>query len=164
MPGGVKKTRKGRKPTKKLEAKTASELVKIADKEYSRYIRLRDSRGDAYSRKGKCITCSKTLTVLDGGKFMKNAQNGHFMSRGFHITRYDDMNCNLQCSYDNAWRDKRDMTSAYAKALDKRYGAGVAQGLEELAKQDGGKKLLPKAELLDIIYTCRSYNKRILKG
>lgn len=159
MQGGAKKTRK---PRKKLEEKTASELTKIADMEYSRYIRLRDSEGDGYNRKGICITCNRSLAVLVDGKFVKNAQNGHFVGRGCHATRYDDMNCHLQCSYDNAWRDKRDMTDTYAKAVDKLYGKGTARELEGIAKQDGSKKLLPKADLLDIIYTCRNYIKNTL--
>lgn len=144
-----------------LEKKTAQQLVKVADEAYSKYIRLRDSAGDGENRTGTCVTCSRPLQVLVEGRFYRG-QNGHFVSRGFMITRYDDMNCHLQCSHCNAWRDKRDMTSAYAKAVDKLYGKGCADELEELTKQDGSKRIPPKEELLDIIYTCRAYIKRTL--
>lgn len=151
-----------KKPRKTLAQKTARELVKPADDEFSRYIRLRDSDGDGNNRTGTCITCSRPLAVLVDGKFVKNAQNGHFVGRGAHITRYDEMNCHLQCAHCNAWRDKRDMTKAYAAAIDKKYGKGTADELEALGKQDGAYKLLPKQELLDLITTCRNYINRTL--
>ena len=78
------------------------------------------------------------------------------------VTRFDEMNCHLQCAHCNAWRDKYDMTQAYAKAIEKRYGKGTVAELTELSKQDGAHRLPKKEELLDIIYTCRAYIKRTL--
>lgn len=148
------------KPRKKLEEKTARELTKVADQEYSRYIRLRDSHGGE-TRTGTCITCGRHLTVYSNGKWGEG-QNGHFITRGFMVTRFDDMNCHLQCAHCNAWRDKYDMTQAYAKEVEKRYGKGTVAELIELSKQPASQKLLLKVDLLDIIYTCRAYVKKVL--
>lgn len=152
------------KPKKRvpLEQKTAQQLVKVADEAFSKYIRLRDSEGDSKNRSGSCITCGRPLAVLVDGKFNRG-QNGHFVSRGFMVTRFDDMNCHLQCEHCNNWRDKRDMTSAYAKAVDKLYGKGCADELEALTKEENSRRLPPKADLLDIITTCRAYIKRTLE-
>ncbi len=78
------------------------------------------------------------------------------------VTRFDDMNCHLQCAHCNAWRDKYDMTQAYAKAVEKRYGKGTVAELVVLSQQPAAQRLLPKADLLDIIQTCREYIKKEL--
>jgi len=146
-----------------LEKKTASQLVKVADEAFSKYIRLRDSEKQPNgSFVGKCIDCSKVKTVYAEGRWLKGTDNGHYVSRGVMLLRYDEMNCNLQDSHCNAWRDKGDVDRDYTKAVDKKYGKGVAAELKALAKQQGSHKIPPKEELLDIIYTCRAYIKKTL--
>lgn len=99
--------------------------------------------------------------MYEEGKW-REGQNGHFITRGFMVTRFDDMNCHLQCAHCNAWRDKYDMTQSYAKAVEKLYGKGTVEELIELSQQPHAQRLLPKPDLLDIIYTCRAYIKKEL--
>lgn len=151
------------KPRVPLEKKTAQQLVPVADEAFSKYIRLRDSvRQPDGSYIGTCIDCSKVKVVYRGGRWLKGTDNGHYISRGVHSLRYDEMNCNLQDSHCNAWRDKGDVERDYRKALDKKYGNGTAAELKALSKEPVSHKIPPKDELLDIIYTCRAYIKREL--
>lgn len=150
------------KPRKKLEEKTASELIKPADEAFSKYIRLRDSAWVDGRRVGHCVDCDKVKIVYSDGKWTKGTDNGHYVSRGVMSMRYDEMNCHLQDSHCNAWRDKSDVERDYSKALDKLYGKGTAQELKDLSKEPNSRRLPPKADLLDIIYTCRAYIKKEL--
>lgn len=150
------------KPRKKLEEKTAQQLVKPADDAFSKYIRLRDSAWDGDRRVVKCIDCDRVGVVYAGGKWKKGFDNGHYITRGVMTLRYDEMNCNAQSAHCNAWRDKGDVYKDYTKAVDKKYGKGVAKELRDMSKLDGAKKIPPKEDLLDIIYTCRAYIKKEL--
>ena len=70
------------------------DLKKILDDWYSRWIRLK------YTKKGycECYTC--------GRKFHpKDLQNGHFFSRTFTPTRWDDDNCRPQCVQCNIFKE-----------------------------------------------------------
>jgi len=86
---------------KRLEQKTAQQLVKEADKYFSKYVRVRDSELDEDEYIGTCITCSKTgtIAVIEDGKlrFTKGWDAGHFISRGNKVVRFADENVNLQC-------------------------------------------------------------------
>lgn len=155
---GIKRKPKAKKtkPRVPLEKKTASQLIGIADKEFSRYIRLRDSEYKNGAWVGVCIDCPKVITVITvNGKWTKSGNNGHYIGRGIHQLRYDEVNCNLQSSYCNAWEDKEKMLSNYAKALDAKYGSGTAKRLRQEGRLDGSRKRLTKAELLQVIHDCR---------
>jgi len=116
-----------------------------ADEWFSKYVRLRDSEriGDKFV--GQCITSGKEMTVCwydeekKKWRWTKGSNLGHFVGRGidggWHWLRYDEENCNLQSAYDNAWRDKESMISAYKKALDMKYGTGTAKKLIKAGKQ-----------------------------
>lgn len=141
------KQRKKRRPSD-LSKCSAQQLVKIADGYFSKYIRLRDSSSTASGRVGTCISCSRQLTVIDAeGKWNPSAQNGHYVSRGNHETRFDEENCNLQCAHCNAWRDKIDMINAYRAGLEDKYGDGTADKLEAMPKRYAPHK----DELLQVI-------------
>lgn len=122
---------------RKLEQKTAQQLVKEADKYFSWYIRLRDS--DYVKEKsewqGTCISCPNSYLVafMDRGKlhFTNYVDNGHFVSRGHKIVRYDEENCNLQCKRCNKWLSGNAVN--YRLGLDAKYGAGTADKLIQLA-------------------------------
>lgn len=100
--------------TKKRAKPTISKLKKRADAVFSQYIRLRD--GDI------CITCRESGKTL---------QCGHFMSRRYNNTRFNEENCNAQCYrcnvlfYGEQYR--------YAQEIDLKYGAGTAKKLQALA-------------------------------
>lgn len=143
--------KKRRKPTPLLK-KTASQLVKEADKWFSRYIRLRDSVLVDGRWVCECIDgCKRKGVVYEDGKWKQGVDAGHFKTRGFHNLRFDEENVNGQSSYCNAWRDKDDMTTEYRKNLDAKYGNGTADKLDKLSKAPDSHKLLTKAEYLEII-------------
>jgi Bacteriophage Lambda NinG protein len=150
------------KPRKKLDEKTAQQLVKIADEAFSKYIRLRDGKWVDGKLVCACIDCGKVVVSYEDGRWRKGIENGHYITRGIMTLRYDEMNCNTQASYCNAWRDKGDVYKDYTRAVDKKYGKGVSKELRATSKLDGSRKIPPKDELLDIIYTCRAYIKRTL--
>ena len=88
---------------KKRKPPTITKLRRLADKEFSKYIRLRDTAKDGDNYVGKCITCSKTglVAYIHEGelKFTRGWSAGHFVTRGNLITRFNELNVNLQCTY-----------------------------------------------------------------
>ena len=104
--------------------KSISKLKKELDKWFSLFIRLRD----ATDHEGlcQCITCGKV------SHYKKGIQNGHFQSRRFMATRYDEQNCFSQCVACNMFRGGEQFR--FALALDAKYGEGTAQELEFLAR------------------------------
>lgn len=144
-----------------LEKKPIPYLIREADKQFSRYIRLRDSERKDEKWIGVCITCNKKIVVLDSGKWAVGLQNGHFIGRGNRFLRYDERNCNGQCAHCNAWRDKSDMLEAYEKGLDAKYGAGTAHQLKQEAKLNYTYKV-KREELLNIISDSKTQVEYIL--
>ena len=102
--------------------KTISKLKKELDKWFSLYIRLR------YSENGlvQCFTCGCVK------HYKKGMQNGHFQSRSFLATRFDEENCQPQCVGCNMF--KQGEQYKFALNLDSKYGEGKAEELEILAK------------------------------
>ena len=102
--------------------KTISKLKKELDKWFSLYIRLRDADFNGYSY---CFTCFKF-------DHYKRMQNGHFQSRRFLATRFDEENCQNQCPACNVFRYGEQYK--FALGLDTKYGEGKAEELEVLAR------------------------------
>lgn len=149
---------KKRKPRRTLEQKTAAQLVKEADKYFSKYVRLRDCESNGLEFIGTCITCTKTGPVAyfsDGKlKFTKGWDAGHFISRGHKVVRYDEMNVNLQC----AMRCNKMRSGEYEKyrfALRTKYGDSTPGELETLAQTTTHYKFT-KPELLEIIHDAKA--------
>jgi len=73
-----------KKPKKKVVS--LSSLKKKLDAVFSKYIR------NKYAKNGyvTCYTCGKVDTI-------ERMQNGHFISRGYLATRFDENNCRPQC-------------------------------------------------------------------
>jgi hypothetical protein len=109
--------------TKAKKPKTVKTLKSNADTVFSRYIRLRDSKNDI----GICITCGQSV----GANGKRNGQAGHFMSRRYNSTRYDEKNVHLQCAGCNMWGAGEQYK--YSLAIDKRYGKGTADKLFQKA-------------------------------
>lgn len=82
-----------------------------ADKWFSLFIRLRDCDDD---RMAKCCTCGRMVDV-------KHADCGHFIKRQHQNTRFDEMNCAVQCKRCNAFEQGRD--ADFERYLIERYGA-----------------------------------------
>jgi hypothetical protein len=118
---------------------TRSQLVKKADKYFSLWIRYRDGklRGGVWYT--LCITCGKWQPL-------KQMHAGHFMSRRYHATRWDDENVNGQCAGCNTFRYGEQYK--YSQALDKKYGEGTAS---RLAKAAQAVRKITVQELQEII-------------
>lgn len=99
---------------------------------FSKFIRLRDSDKNGI---GRCISCNKIIEVwrMDGkGEIHFNplAHAGHYIGREaiFAGTKYDERNVNLQCASCNTYHEGN--KSAYALALQRKYGPDILQILE----------------------------------
>ena len=102
--------------------KTISKLKKELDKWFSLYIRLREcsDTGSAV-----CFTCGKMAHY-------KTLQNGHFQSRRFMATRFDEENCQVQCVKCNMYSQGEQYK--FGLALDSKYGEGTAEELEQISR------------------------------
>ena len=103
--------------------KTISKLKKELDKWFSLYIRLRDADDLGFVR---CFTCLRFKHYKSG------MQNGHFQSRSFLATRFDEHNCQPQCVGCNMF--KQGEQYKFAINLDAKYGEGKAEELEIKAR------------------------------
>ena len=102
--------------------KTISKLKKELDKYFSLYIRLRDSHNGLV----QCFTCGCVKP------YNKGIQNGHFQSRRFLATRFNEENCAPQCVACNMFRAGEQYK--FSLNLDAKYGEGKAEELELLAR------------------------------
>jgi len=103
--------------------KTISKLKKDLDKWFSLYIRLRDATDEGLVQ---CFTCGIVKY------YKKGMQCGHFQSRSFLATRFDEENCQPQCVGCNMF--KQGEQYKFALNLDAKYGDGKAEELQFLAK------------------------------
>jgi hypothetical protein len=69
-----------------MKAKTKSQLVKDLDAVFSKYIRYSNAKNGYCT----CITCDREYEV-------KKIHCGHFMSRQYMSTRWDERNVSPQC-------------------------------------------------------------------
>ncbi len=104
--------------------KSISKLKKELDKWFSLYIRLR------YSENGlcQCFTCGKVGHYKTGGM-----QCGHFMSRRHNATRWNEMNCQVQCVKCNMFGQGEQYK--FGLNLDAKYGEGCSEELQYEARQ-----------------------------
>lgn len=102
--------------------------INVADKWFSRYIRLRDAWESNGVLVNKCATFYK-LKVLP----CKELECGHYMSRRHMSTRYSEMNAMPQCTYENRYKSGNPV--AMARAIDKKFGKGTAERIEILSRQ-----------------------------
>lgn len=98
-------------PKRKRQPSARTLIVKL-DKVFSLYIRLRDSKPFGY-KAFKCISCGKI-------KPFSKADCGHYYSRAKMSTRYDEENCNSECSHCN--RFSADHLDGYRENLIAKIG------------------------------------------
>jgi hypothetical protein len=103
---------------------TVSKLKKELDKWFSLYIRLREATDEGLVQ---CFTCGNVNNYKVG------MQNGHFMSRQFMATRYDEQNCQVQCVGCNMFKFGEQFK--FSLALDSKYGKGTAEDLLHKSRQ-----------------------------
>ena len=100
-----------------MRCKSRKCIVKKLDTIFSQYIRLRKSKRGI----SECYTC-----VIKG--HWKTLQCGHFMSRKHYSTRWDELNCQVQCykcnihGYGEQFR--------FGQRLSKEYGTDTPDILE----------------------------------
>lgn len=97
-------------------------LIEKLDKIFSQYIRLREAKNGTT----QCFTCGK----IDS---WKSLQNGHFMSRKHYSTRWDEVNCQVQCSGCNVFRYGEQYI--FSKNLDQKYGVGTADAMLQKSRE-----------------------------
>lgn len=112
------------------------------DTVFSQYIRKRDSQEYGEGRIGQCITCDQFIPAQG----QRSGQAGHFISRRFNATRYDERNVHLQCARCNMWGAGEQYK--YSIAIDRIYGVGTA---EELYKKSQEVKKWTADELQELI-------------
>jgi len=100
-------------------------LVKKLDTIFSEYIRLRKA-----NKRGivSCYTCGKKAYWKGAGM-----QNGHFMSRKSYSTRWEELNCQVQCYTCNVMRYGEQYK--YGLELQKEYGKDLPEQLLIQSKQ-----------------------------
>ena len=96
--------------------KSRKSIVAKLDKEFSFYIRQRQSVGGVVS----CFTCGKK-------DHWRNMDCGHFQSRKHYATRWDEINCQVQCKTCNIFRYGEQFI--FGQNLDHKYGEGTANQL-----------------------------------
>jgi len=101
---------------------TRSKLVKNLDTIFSQYIRQKNSIDGIAT----CFTCGKK-------DHWKKLQNGHFQSRRHYSTRWDEINCQVQCAGCNVF--KYGEQYVFGNKLDQKFGSGTAARLHIKAKQ-----------------------------
>lgn len=99
-----------------------SKLIKKLDKVFSLYIRLRYAKNEI----AQCFTCGKK-------DHYKRLQCGHFQSRKHYSTRWDEINCQVQCAGCNVFRYGEQFV--FGKNLDMEFGKGCSESLFYKAKE-----------------------------
>lgn len=125
---------------------TRSKIVKKLDSIFSQYIRLKDSENEYAT----CFTCGKS-------DHWKKLQNGHFQSRRHYSTRWDEVNCQVQCAGCNVFRQGEQFI--FSKNLDLKYGKGTAENLQI---QAGQIIKLSDSELQEMIKDYEKFVKTII--
>ena len=101
---------------------TRTKLVKKLDTVFSQYIRQVNSVNEIAT----CFTCGKV-------DHWKKLQNGHFQSRKHYATRWDEMNCQVQCAGCNVFRYGEQFL--FSKYLDEKYYDGASDTMFFKAKE-----------------------------
>jgi hypothetical protein len=110
--------------------KTSNKLDKDLWETFSEYIRRRDAKrfealGYAPDRV-KCFTCDYV------GHWKYDMQAGHFMPRQHMGTKFDEKNVQSQCGGCNCFEQGNQLI--FSRNLDKLYGKGTSEWLEQKAK------------------------------
>ena len=104
--------------------KSISKLKKELDKIFSVFIRLRDATDEGLCQ---CFTCGKVSHYKTG------MQNGHFQSRSFLSTRFDEENCQPQCVGCNMFKQGEQWK--FGMNMNAKYGIGTSNKLEFISRQ-----------------------------
>lgn len=118
---------------------TLTSTKKRAWRYFSKYIRLRDAlKTTGNINHCKCFTCGRIESI-------KNIDAGHFVSRKFNSTLFDERNVNAQCAYCNVFLAGNQLE--YRRQLIKLYGEGIDIEIEDKATETK-KYTIPELEEL----------------
>lgn len=122
---------------KKPKHKSVAKLKKETWAIFSVYIRMRDClRTRGVLTDGNCISCGALRPV-------KQCDAGHFISRWYGSTLFDERNVHLQCKRCNNMGEKL----KYRRAIIKLYGEGIDVELEDKATEIKNFTILELEEL-----------------
>ena len=110
-------------------------VVSKLDSVFSKYIRQRNAKDGIV----ECFTCGKQDE-------WKKMQCGHFRSRSSYSTRWDEINCQVQCVGCNMF--KQGEQYVFGVKLDQKYGDGTANELYMKSKMI---KKITTVELRELI-------------
>lgn len=99
-------------------------LVRKLDDVFAEYVKIRDADSDGIVI---CITCEDKHHWTD-------VDCGHYILRGNASTRWELKNSHGQCRLCNSTQDGKE--KEHAEAIDRLYGAGTADLLEKMGKQE----------------------------
>jgi hypothetical protein len=126
--------------TEKKKKVSRSSLIKKLDTEFSLFIRKRYAKNEIAT----CYTCGKQDNY-------KNLQCGHFQSRKHYSTRWDEVNCQVQCYSCNVMRYGEQYK--FGLFLNAQFGEDTASGLMMKAKTT------LKIKDFELIYMIENYKK-----
>ena len=116
-------TKKKKAEARAKKANSISKLTEVLDKTFSLFIRLRDTdRNGIFT----CCTCHEK-------KEWHQLNAGHFISRRFMNTRWDEENVAPQCYGCNVMQYGQQYL--FAKWIDKTYGEGKADELLQRSRE-----------------------------
>ena len=115
-----------------------TKLVTKLDTIFSKYIRMRVSRGDGF---GVCFTCGVS-------KHWSEVDAGHFQSRMKMSTRWDERNVQFQCKRCNMTNGGQQYQ--FGIRLDEVYGEGTAQEILVKSQQITKFSISDLRELIEL--------------
>lgn len=117
-----------------------SKLIREADRVFSIYIRAKDAIGG----RATCVTCG-------GSNWWKLMHNGHYLSRRIMATRWNQINCNVQCEWCNVTLHGN--LAKYKDYLIQKHGEKVIEYLQDKVR-DSHK--ITNMEIQSIIDTYKT--------
>ena len=105
-----------------MKKRSRKNIIKTLDKVFSEYIRRRYAKNNV----AECFTCGKK-------DHWKKMQCGHFQSRKYYSTRWDEDNCQVQCVGCNMFKGGEQYK--FGLHLNMKYGNNKAENLYLLAKK-----------------------------
>ena len=145
----IKRKKKGRERSPTEKKLSVPALVRKLDKEFSLFIRLRDSRPFGY-KAFRCISCGQI-------KPFDQMDCGHFIGRTHMSVRFDELDCHGECRSCN--RFSSDHIIYYQKNLERKIGKDK---LELLIARGNQTKKWTAWELEILINHYKEENKRML--
>jgi hypothetical protein len=131
---------KPRKPLRRSKMASQSKrerpiLIAKLDRVFSRFIRLKDADHEM----ARCVTCGLVA-------HWREMQNGHYISRRKMSTRWDEMNCHVQCPHCNETLGGN--LDKYAEYLLNTYGPAATFSLQQKSQH---REKISNSELQSMI-------------